>query len=370
MPTGTETNREIQAGSSLEGLAGDNEESIQDADPRFETVEETAERIINELNSANESDDDFSAEIEKEQQPVSERKEAVAEKKGEEKEQEQTDDFDYSPPPYLDQEDLQLYNSIKDPAAKRILKKSLVVRNQKFTEFAQKTAQAEKVAQGYGLVNEYLHKNPELIEAGYDGPKLANALLANHMILTGADKTKARAKLLEIAQSSGIDIYSDGQPQNVQPQNVPLQPEVQDAIRYINELRSQNQINSIATEIESVMNEKDAAGNYLFPMTHNSQFLEQVKPSVQQLAQIMPYGEALKTVCYRYAAANPQGNLQQQPKATELPETQINERATQAAVSVRGKTSAPVSNGTSNIPQEALTDDVEKTVEWVLNNRR
>jgi len=127
----------------------------------------------------------------------------------------------------------------------------------------------------------------------------------------------------------------------------------------------------IVSEMEAVQLEKDSFGNYLYPELQNEQFLAATEQLVSALKGTIPdltYGEALKRA-WSQLTGKPLGNSQGSHQARLPQANQIQNRAVQAAVSVRGKT-APSGKGANDIPADALNGSATDTARYVIAQMR
>lgn len=362
---------------SLSGVREEAEEGLVDEQPQEqqeeqdpvinETATETTERIFNELKEKNARETDPEGEkLTKEPEP----KEAT-------KEVNKQDEF-IEPPQGWQGEAKNAFNKIP-----KQLKQEIVRRDKEsqayLTKVTQEAAQAKQKAETVvRSANDYLMSQPDLIEAGYSPESLVNSLVGAHARLTNPNTS--RAAYLDLGRQLGFDVSaleSEGQ----QPQQVNIQqsPEYQGLLKEIEPLKSyvsniqqqqyQAGVNSIADQLRSVQNEKDAYGNFVYPELHDAAFIDKVKPLVTHLARTMPYGQALKNA-YIATTGKVPGNSSQQPTGTGLPKQQQS-RATSAAVSVRGKSPAPqISFNAKDLPPEAYQGSAVDSARWALEQLR
>jgi hypothetical protein len=221
-----------------------------------------------------------------------------------------------------------------------------------------------------------LHNNPELLQAGYNGPRLFQELLGTHMVLTGKDRGKAARALKLIGERTGFNISIDGEDsteRTTAPANVQDSPEfiaLQQQVNNINLEKQQNLANDITQQIVNVQQEKDASGKALYPQANNASFLKYAKPRVLELVRTkqVSYSDAIKQVHVETFGQVPQ-SYSNNNDSSRLPNNN-RKAAVTAAQSVRGRAtpSAKSSNGATQIPEEYLSDPY-KTAEWYINNR-
>lgn len=135
----------------------------------------------------------------------------------------------------------------------------------------------------------------------------------------------------------------------------------------------QREVLPILSQFEAVQNEIDpATGDYLHPELHDDNYLERLKPLVSSLLGTVPGitpGDALKKALYMSKGRDYQPSNSLQPTARIPAANNTPQRASPAAVTVRGKT-APITAGqgsTVEPPSEALRS-ARETARWVYNN--
>lgn len=369
-----ESDREIDD-QEVEDLA---DEPISEEPTKPESAYETAERVLKESEEADEeaeTEDAEGAEQSDKVEPAEKRKRGRPRK---------VDDIE--PPAYLSAEEKQDF-ARQTPEGKKILKETLARHQAKFTQVTQHAQRAVTESKEYTEhANMYLNQHPELVEKGYTGPRLLRELLGAHMTLTGQDRAAAKAKFLAMGKQLGFNLQDtdgDARGQNghtqqdisQHPQFLALQQQVNEThsdYQQRKQAQQQQVVARITQEIESVQNEKDANGNYLYPKTHEASFLSQVKPLVSALSRTMSYSEALKRAYI--ATEGPIGNSRQVNQA-KLPvnSNNIARQAATAAVSVRGRSVPQGSNRGSDIPADAIKPGMtaSETAAYMieLNNR-
>lgn len=384
-----EGEQDVSAGSDEAGYTPEievieDEEVSEPTEPaKTETPYETAERILKEQAASDGGKDSGQERREEPTANTDETEQAeVAEIPAKVGRPKKGDDID--PPDYLSTEEKEEFKNMPR-AGKRIVTNALKRHQAKFTQFAQKAANAEREAKEYNeTARLYLTQNPELIERGYNGPRLLRELLAAQMMLTGPDRQKAKARYLQMGRELGFNVTSDD-PELVNghgaapidiashPQFQALQAQTLEAKSYVDSLKQQQfnrQVDAITAEIRSVQQERGPNGEYLYPETHDEGFLDQAKPLVSALAKTMPYGEALKRAYYAIMGRPSAGNFSQGIQ-TKLPANNqnIQQRAAQAAVSVRGRSTPQSVGNTLEIPKSALSS-ATATAEWIINHNR
>jgi hypothetical protein len=173
-------------------------------------------------------------------------------------------------------------------------------------------------------------------------------------------------------RSAPVDIESHPAFRSIQSQ---LQSVISERDQKVAHERSQL-ASSIVTEMEAVRDEWDAqAGRYRFPELHDASFIERTKPLVVELVRTVPglsHGEALRRA-YTSLTGKPAG-ASTQPPQTKFPassNSQIQNRAASAGVSVRGRLTPTVaSQGLEGLSSKEIPNDVRSTVRMVLENAR
>jgi hypothetical protein len=341
-----------------------NGETAEDGE-RGESARETVERILRESRETNGTD---ATKVEPAKQPKNRQdREAV--------------EVDDPPPNRFTAEEKQLYSKLPKQLRQSISK--MVGDHQAyFTKQTQQLSAAQREASAVvETVRPYLHAHPELLQHGFTESKLVGSLIAAHQKLT--DPKTALEAYLGLGRDIGIDndtlegIYKayggEKKRSNVDisshPQFRAVQEELNRVKSYTDSLQQQsfnNTVSKIVAEMDAVRNEKDTAGNYLYPKLHDGDFLERVKPLVSALRGTMPnasYGDLLKRAYFSLEGNSAQHNQ------TSLPRNNNNNRATQAAVSVRGRSAPSLGVQEDAIPAEALKD-ARATVAWALKQYR
>lgn len=129
-----------------------------------------------------------------------------------------------------------------------------------------------------------------------------------------------------------------------------------------------SQVSSIVAEMAAIRDEKDSAGSVLRPLLQSDILWESVKPLVSEELRIAPgisYGEALKRA---YPKLEQQIYGDSKPQPTRLPPAVNNQqqnRAAQAAISVRGRSAPVVSTSSLGEPPPEAMRNARATAEWV-----
>lgn len=160
------------------------------------------------------------------------------------------------------------------------------------------------------------------------------------------------------------------------PEYVGLKQRLDQVTSWMTETQTQQtsaQAETFVQELQTVINEKDAQGRYLYPELHDADFRERAKPFVIQLGQTSPdlsFGDRLKRVTLMFRGqTSPQGDLNRAP-GTEL-QPQNGQQSTPRAqpISVRGK-ATPTSGGMLTPDAAEIPDDVDGTVDYVARMMR
>ena len=366
--------------SPVEEETGGEEETT---DTSSETARETVARELKKLQE--ETSGDAGAETEEQpapEAPLPVKKSAKVKASKVAKEPE----VEIAPPNRLTAEQKEHFNKLPAPLKKATHAMFQNVEAQ-FTRAMQDARSAQKeAAHIVEAVRPYLLAHPELAEQGFTESKIVSGLLAAHQRLTnpktalstyadlgaqiGLNKEKIAA-ILEIAKGNGFS----GEDIKQHPEFVSLQERfnaLESKITGAEQKTLDAQVNSIVSEMEAVRDERNSAGQYLYPKLHDGEYLEQVKPLVSALVRAIPglsYGEALKRAYHTIEGQN--GNSIQTPQprlsAAQLGRT---ERSAAAVASVRGR-SAPITSAAAvNEPPEEALKDARSTVMWALQQHR
>lgn len=293
--------------------------------------------------------------------------------------------FQIPAPNRLRAEEKEAFHAMPEPL-KRAVHSMFKAHEAEFTQAMQRAVARERESQHVTeAVRPYLLAHPELTEAGFTESRLVGALVAAHQRLT--DPKTQRQALAELAQQQGLDSNivqailggQQGAAADISshPEIAALRDRVARAESYQQQVQQQQfngAVSGIVSEMEAVRNEMDASGRYLYPELHDAAFLEGCKPLVSALVRALPgisYGDAFKRA---YFTLKGQFGNSPQGIQTRLPATNNQqERAQQAAVSVRGR-SAPSNGNTSSwvdeIPVEDLGDPRRTTMLALENLRR
>jgi hypothetical protein len=239
------------------------------------------------------------------------------------------------------------------PELKRALHRTEKARQAHFTKTQQNYQSAIK--QAGGIIEAVRPYVDDWNTRGISPVQAIAALAAANKRLQ--DPNTRRSAMIELLADLEIDpseLTQDSNASNASNSTIQSHPYVKNLEAKINDLQTKfeplyNQIQSEAElrikrasdlalqELESVMYEKDAQGNWAYPKLHDPVFLEQWKPLVPALARTTEnYADAARKA---YGILTDSGGQNGQTKLP--PANNVNTRAMSAAVSVRGK-SAPV----------------------------
>lgn len=200
-----------------------------------------------------------------------------------------------------------------------------------FTKVTQRIAEKERhVDDVVGVTNKYIAKWGR---AGLTPAQAVSALASMQDRLTAPEVSNRKEAFAELFVNSGLtaDDFMDiiqGAGKTLPQQ--PAQPRQQPALtqadiarqQYIDSMMQQQyltQVNTAVSQIETVRNERDVSGRFIYPKMHDQQFLEtQIKPLASVMMQQQPnitWGEAAKRA---YLALDPSvaSRLAEAPRVT------------------------------------------------------
>lgn len=262
----------------------------------------------------------------------------------------------------------------------------------KWEEASRATQQAEAVTTH---AKQYLDSNPRLRQSGFNEHNFIASLVEAHQELENPD-TKW-TKWLDIGKSLGLDpeteqelreIIQEGQQQDAptwqrSQMDISQHPAYQTLQQEVNQLKSRYEQQSLqerekvaqdfTARVQAVMDETDANGSYIYPRAHDQGFVQQVRPLMSALLQNEPgisYEDAFKRSYTALYGLPQQSQPSVRPTANNQTQNNINQRATTAAVSVRGKTASgtPSANILDEMPAEARRS-ARDTMAWVMSQR-
>jgi len=371
LPTGTESGGSLQEENALEEApAPEITETETNEEPKDESVRETVARALEteKAKSAPTGDEDPQGEAPKPS--------AAAPEKQVKKTKKAPETEDSRPPERFNAKQKEIFNSAP-PEIKHALSAMVLDQEREFTKAMQEARKYE--AHNKGIVEAVQPYVDDWAERGFTVPQALAALAAaNKKLLDPKTRVAAYRKLGAEMGITSADT-PEGEAVPAEMPDIENHPVVKTLLTELSELKSERDrersekqnatVSSIVTELATVRDEKDASGRYRYPKLHDDGFLDQVKPLVSALKGAIPgisYGEALKRAYASYEG-EPQGNSVQ-PNQARLPvNNSTQNRALQAAVSVRGR-AAPSTNGTS-LP-DVIPDSVRETVKMALGQLR
>lgn len=208
-------------------------------------------------------------------------------------------------------------------------------------------------------------------ERGFTVPSAIAALAAANQKLSNPET--AVSEWLKLGKDIGIDTsaFEGQEAQNGHVPDISQHPQFQALQQELNQVKSltgswqqqqfQATVSDIVSELEAVRDEVDGSGHYRYPKLHDPAFLETVKPLVLALRGTVPnmtYGEAMKRAYYSIEGQAGTSSQLTQPSLPASPQTQ--QRALNAAVSVRGRVAQPNTNAMA-VP-ENVPNSVRDTV--------
>lgn len=335
---------------------------------------ETAQRALRDLQERSKNDGDQGAD-----QPTKATEKAAAAKDGTKQVIDDKDlDPELLPPARFNAQEQKLFNNLP-VGLKRALHRTTRSLEGMTTRERQELARATQESRG--IIEAVQPFATKWGERGFTVPSAIAALAAAQEKLTNPET--AVQTWVELGRDIGIDVdqlpetlIGNTQKISSQPQNHPLQEKVDNLYAMLEQQQIAKQSEPIVNEMQAVQHEVDpASGKYRFPELHDDNYLESLKPRISELAGIAiqegrrpNYAEALKQAnaerkAQLFGIASGQQNQIRVPAAN----TNVQQRAVSAAVTVRGKTQPVLaSNGLNGIeiPQEARKN-AQATARWV-----
>lgn len=329
-------------GTETEGVA---EETKPDELDGTESIRELAQKAYDK--ETGKTPDGSRDEGQKDGKPEKEAQTARAGAEGQEGQVKgQNEPWLMQPPARLSAKEKEVFNRLPKqlkPAVARMFAGIEGKFTQTQTEYARALGETKHLLEA---VRPYYAANPDLAEAGFTEAGFVTALVAKHAKL--ANPKTSRAEYIKLGKELGIDpsALSDGntgeKQQTADISNHPQFLALQNQVSQLTGLQQQSLHqrieatgSQIATEMQSVIDEKDQFGRYRYPELHEQAFLQATKPLVSALAATMPYAEALKRAWMAMTGNSAQLNQ------TGLPaNNNTQNRAMSAAVSVRGRSAA------------------------------
>ncbi len=288
---------------------------------------------------------------------------------------------DFDPPARFTAEEKEQFNKLPKNM-KPIVKKTIEDFQADYTRGKQLLNESYKQSEGViKAVQPYLTK---WNLAGVTVEQAVAGLAATQDRLTSKDVETRKQAYAELFVNSGlsgedfIDILQGAgieTPQkNNMSQNYNLPDEYKSAIDYASRLKQQeeeNYINSLTSEFESVRNEIDSAGRYIYPKLHDANFNSQfVKPLVSKLMETLPelsFGDAVKRAYYTlegYQQRPVQSNFQP-AISTRLPnENNRSSYRTVVAPTVKGQGMPKASNFRPEADE--VPDSIEDSIRMAM----
>lgn len=127
------------------------------------------------------------------------------------------------------------------------------------------------------------------------------------------------------------------------------------------------------SEMETLRNETNQSGKYLYPELHDDEFLERTKPLVSVYARVLPHLSAAERLkkAWSELTGNPISGSSGVTNQTRLPASNNQpNRAISAAVSVRGKSNPAKEVNQPLYKDEEIPDDPRETVRFMLKRLR
>lgn len=352
------------------------EETANDEYVKGESANETAERLLK-----TEQKDELPGHEATETPPQAPDNARVVKKGKAQRSRAENGQFTQEPEPQVPQRFNAYEKSVYEkapPAIKKAISRMVSDHEGFLTKKSQEIAQYERGLKG---INEAVA--PYVAEWGQRGLTVPQALAefgAVQRMLTQEDTKRDTAlRLLQnisVSPEELIELRDGGGGQQPQqrgpsPEVAQLQGQLGQLQSYLEQQDAQRRVAPIVAELDSVRQERDSAGNFMYPELFDPAFIERVKPLVLARLSAHPglsLSDALKLTHYEITgrqAGSANGNQTRLPANSNS----TTQKATQAAVSVRGK-SAPVTNGAElDAPPEALKDP-RATMDWVMRNFR
>jgi hypothetical protein len=277
---------------------------------------------------------------------------------------------DTPPPVRLNAEQKELFNALP-PKLKVGVARMFLDHEQKFTRGQQDLARALEEHRSIGDVAQQFAA--EWGEMGFSVPQAIAQLAATQRKLTNPNTSLDT--FIKLGADLGFDVShlkDDSAPGqgsgdiSTHPQFKALQEKLGGLQSTIDNWQGQQTeavVTQIVEDMSTVRDEKDQFGRYRYPRMHEEGYLEALKPLVSVIARTIPgisYGEALRRAYITTEGGNSSDAASGQP--AKFPDT--NQRAVQAAVSVRGR-SAPGANGFSIPKASEIPDSPRDTVQMV-----
>lgn len=291
---------------------------------------------------------------------------------------------DISPPQRLNATDKETFNKLP-PRLKMATARMFKEIEANFTRTQQEMQSLIQENQHLiSSVRPYYTSNPDLAASGITESQLITALIGAHMKLTNPKTDRAAIEKLASDRGYRIQFVDDSgavqQTSSAQAPSLESSPAFQaihselEGLREWKKQQEEAQVSSrsasIISELQGVMNEKDQFGRYRYPEMHEPDFFERAKPLVSALVGTisgLSYGDALKRA-YSSMTGKPIENSAQLNQA-RFPSTNTQNRAVSAAVTVRGRSSSPMSYPASET-QVSANETPEQSARIALEELR
>jgi len=351
-----------------------------------ETARESVLKSIKELESDGSEDAETAPEAEKPNRivdgPDTPGAETLPKKAKEPKQDVKNDAFDpeLSPPERFRADQKELFNNLPK-GLKRALNKTVKDHEAHFTSTQQELTKELRDVQG--LKEVISHYATDWNEQGLTASQAIAELAAAQKKLTSPDINVRRQAFSRMAKGCGIDpktLDDDEQPtQQNNPEVQALKNEINRlsqlvepvAYNYQQQSLSQNRQAADANiaSMQQVRDEVDPrSGKYRYPNLHDDGFINQARPLVEALVRTVPgitAGEALRRA--HDQLVNSGNSNQQYPTQPLAGNQEIQQRASNAAVSVRGRSVPGISSpNIDDIPDSVRTP--ADTVRYILKN--
>ncbi len=347
-----------------------------------ETPEESVRKALEDI-SKDKGNGGSSEEESKENDKIADA--PVAETTSEKKSQKQSAPAAYDPdliaPARFDLKGKEAFNRAP-PEVKKEIHRSIRDLEAKMTEAATKTANIEK--EWSWLADAVKPFASEFGKMGLTVPQGVVALLSAQEALTNP-KTSLSAYLalgkdlghdvsaLEATANEGsgnIDLSANSQFRALQEENKRLREIVEpisERDKQAQEQRDNAAIGQITEELNSVIHEVDASGRFVNPKLHDASFVEMWKPLVSAIARndktVKSWKEAGKKAYDRLTGRSSSSGNQATPSSR-------NNRSVSSAITVRGRSSAPIMQGVVEESEVPANETPEQSARRALEDLR
>lgn len=259
-------------------------------------------------------------------------------------------------------------------AFNRMWKRAVSSTQERFREIAAKERE-------HAGIHEAIYPYRDSIPEGHTVSSMINALMKVHSNIASSDEGKAFKEVMAVGERrfgqgfrdrleaylSGNENFSKNEERHPSHSS---DPALLSRLDRIEQQWVEAQAAPIAKEFESVANERDLAGNFLFPELQNPDFVSWLNDKVVLAKRENPqasWGEAMKLAWSR--ATGRQVPVSKRPIGTSHQATNATQsRALSAAATTRGRVSTDVIDD-EEMPDWA-TKSVEATARWALEKER